>query len=106
MTKLKQLQCTSRPSDAQECASPTLHNSQLRQRGRGGPEAVLDIVKDSKYPHTTCSALSLSWRREDNVLSYPPTLTASYLCLFVKCLLQHKIQKRPACTCEKQGVRC
>lgn len=33
-------------------------------------------------------------KREDNVLSHPPTLTTLYLCLFVKCLLLHTIQKR------------
>lgn len=32
--------------------------------------------------------------REDNVLSHPPTPTTLYLCLFVKCLLLHTIQKR------------
>lgn len=55
--------------------SSAQQNSQLHHRSIGGPEAVLDVFKDSKYPHTTCSALSLSWRREDNVLSHPPTLT-------------------------------
>lgn len=54
------------------------HKSRLHQRRRGGPEAVLDAVKDCEYPHTTCSALSLSWKREDNVLSHPPTLPPLY----------------------------
>lgn len=49
------------------------------------PEAALDAVKDSAHPHTTCSVVSPRWKREDNVLSHPPTLTTLYLCLFVSC---------------------
>lgn len=79
--------------------SSAQHNSQLHERSRSGPEAVLDVVKDSKYPRATCSTLSLSWKREDNVLSHPPTLTTLYLCLFVKCLSQRTIQADQLCMC-------
>lgn len=83
--------------------SSAQRNSQLHQRNRSGPEAALDVVKDSKYPHTTCSALSLSWKREDNVLSHPPTLTTLYLCLFVKCLLQRAQSKEGQLVYVKNG---
>lgn len=72
----------------------TLQNAQLHQRRRGSPGAKWDIVREGKYPHTTCSALSLSWRGKDNVLFHPPTLNTLYRCLFVRCFLQHMFPPR------------
>lgn len=75
---------------------PRLPPTPLQQRSSSAtsegeswaPEAALDAVKDSAHPHTTCSFVSPRWKREDNVLSHPPTLTTLYLCLFVSCSTQ------------------
>lgn len=92
---------TGMPSDTEDCVATPLHNTTLScfRKGGVGPEAVLDAVKDSAHPHTTCSALSLCCKREDNVLSHPPTRTTLYLSLFVKCLLQHNSKRASLLVC-------